>query len=90
MLFNHQTFETLKTPKERAEYLLGCEKAVSMLAKMVDLVPVDIQATVVVLTDGDDAISLNVVAPDDGKEYTEEDLIELANDMLREKVNSYL
>lgn len=88
-LFNRGDFNTLETPKERAEYLLGCAKGVAMIAKMKDLVPISCEATVVVLTDDGEEISLNYTAPDGG-DYTEDDLIAFANDELREKVNSYL
>tara|TARA_Y100001956_G_scaffold82945_1_gene107114 strand:- start:979 stop:1239 length:261 start_codon:yes stop_codon:yes gene_type:complete len=86
MLFNEETFSTLETPKERAAYLLGCDKDVNTIAVMKDLVPVDVKEKVVVLTDGEDAIVIN------GMDYPEglsrKEMIEFANDKLREKANS--
>ena len=87
MLFNQETFSTLETPKERAAYLLDCDKDVSTIAVMKDLVPVDVKAEVVVLTDGDDAIVINGMDYPEG-DLTSEDMIAFVNKELREKANS--
>lgn len=89
-LFNREEFSRLADKYERAKYLLNCDKGVAMIATMKDLVPVSCEPTVVVMTDEDESISLNFTAPEDDAAYTSDDLIELANDHLREIVNSRL